>query len=209
MAISLYDMSVPTYLQTLGAVSGFMDKGLAHCKECNTEPGQVVEHRLFQDMAPFSFQIRSVAHHSFGALEALKSGVFNPPGKADPLDYAGLQKLVADTRGKLEALKPDEVNALEGKDVAFQFGETKSRSPPKPLCCRSRCPTFISTPPRPTTSCAPAACRSASGITWAGCGSRSERRHQRVDAPPCRIVKRHRALPRKSVKRFSKRSCSK
>ena len=107
MAISLYEMSVPTYLQTLGAVSGFMEKGLAHCKECNVEPGQVV------------------AHHSFGALEALKSGVFNPPGKADPLDYAGLQKLVADTRAKLEALKPEDVNAHEGKDVAFQFGETK------------------------------------------------------------------------------------
>ena len=28
MAISLYDMSVPTYLQTIGAVSGFLDKGL-------------------------------------------------------------------------------------------------------------------------------------------------------------------------------------
>ena len=51
MAISLYDMSVPTYLQTLGAVSGFLDKGLAHCKECGAAPGEVVEHRLFQDMA--------------------------------------------------------------------------------------------------------------------------------------------------------------
>ena len=125
MAISLYDMSVPTYLQTLGGVAGFLEKGLAHCHECKTEPGEVVEHRLFQDMAPFSFQIRSVAHHSAGAMEALKSGVFNPPGRGEPLDYAGLQKLVADTKTKLEALKPDDVNALEGKDVAFQFGETK------------------------------------------------------------------------------------
>ncbi len=125
MAISLYDMSVPTYLQTIGAVSGFLEKGLAHCKECGAAPGEVVEHRLFQDMAPFSFQIRSVAHHSVGAMEALKSGVFNPPGKAPPLDYAGLQALVTEAKGKLEALKPDEVNALEGKDVAFQFGDTK------------------------------------------------------------------------------------
>jgi hypothetical protein len=125
MAISLYDLSVPTYLQTLGAVSGILEKGLAHCSECNVAPGEVVEHRLFQDMAPFSFQIRSVAHHSYGAMEALKSGVFSPPGRGDPLDYAGLQKLVADTKTKMEALKPDEVNALEGKDVAFQFGETK------------------------------------------------------------------------------------
>lgn len=125
MAISLYDLSVPTYLQTLGAVTGFMEKGLANCAECNVQPGEVVEHRLFQDMAPFSFQIRSVAHHSAGAMEALKSGVFSPPGKGEPLDYAGLQKLVTDAKSRLEALKPDEVNALEGKDVAFQFGETK------------------------------------------------------------------------------------
>ena len=125
MAVSLYDLSVPTYLQTLGAVSGFLEKGLAHCKECNVEPGEVVEHRLFEDMAPFSFQIRSVAHHSAGAMDALKSGVFNPPGKAAPLDYAGLQALLTEAKGRLEALKPDEVNALEGKDVAFQFGETK------------------------------------------------------------------------------------
>ena len=37
MAISLYEMSVPTYLQTLGAVSGFLDKGLA------IEPGKTVK----------------------------------------------------------------------------------------------------------------------------------------------------------------------
>ena len=125
MAVSLYDLSVPTYLQTLGAVSGFLEKGLSHCRERNAQPGEVVEHRLFADMAPFSFQIRSVAHHSAGAMEALRSGVFNPPGKAGPLDYAGLQALVNEARGKLEALKPEDVNALEGKDVAFQFGETK------------------------------------------------------------------------------------
>lgn len=125
MAVSLYDLSVPTYLQTLGAVSGFLEKGLAHCKECNVGPGEVVEHRLFEDMAPFSFQIRSVAHHSAGAMEALKSGVFKPPGKAEPLDYSALQGLVTEARGKLESLKPDEVNALEGKDVVFQLGETR------------------------------------------------------------------------------------
>ena len=125
MAIALYDLSVPTYLQTLGSVAGFMEKGLTYCREINIDPAEIVETRLFADMAPFSFQIRSVANHSVATMEALKSGVFNPPGKADPLDYAGLQKLVADTRAKVEALKPDDINALEGRDVAFQFGETK------------------------------------------------------------------------------------
>jgi len=30
MAISLYDISVTSFLQTLGGVAGFLDKGLAH-----------------------------------------------------------------------------------------------------------------------------------------------------------------------------------
>ncbi len=125
MAISLYEMSVPTYLQTLGAVSGFMEKGLAHCRNATPPPARWSSTACSRTWPRSAFQIRSVAHHSFGAMEALKSGVFSPPGRGEPLDYAGLQKLVADTKAKMEALKPDEVNALEGKDVAFQFGETK------------------------------------------------------------------------------------
>ena len=49
-------------------------------------------------MLPLRFQIVSVAHHSHGAMEAAKNGVFIPPlGKPD-LDYAALQALVAEAR---------------------------------------------------------------------------------------------------------------
>ena len=123
MAIALYDLSVPTYLQTLDGVTGFLEKGLAYCREHKIDPGEIVATRLFADMAPFSFQVRSVVHHSVGAMEALKSGVFSPASNAEPIDYAGLQALIADARTRLEALKPAEVNALEGKDVTFQFRE--------------------------------------------------------------------------------------
>ena len=112
-------------LQRHGAVAGFMEKGLAHCRDNNIDPAEIVETRLFPDMAPFRFQIQSVAHHSFGAVEAVKAGVFNPPAKADLPDYASLQKLVADARAGLEAMKSTDVNALEGKDVSFQFRDTK------------------------------------------------------------------------------------
>lgn len=125
MAISLYDLSIPGYLQILGAVSGFMDRGLAFCKENDIDPGSIVETRLFADMLPFSFQIRSVAHHSLGAVEGVKAGIFAPPPASPPLDYAGLQALVADARAALEAVTPDEFSALEGRDVVFQFGDVK------------------------------------------------------------------------------------
>jgi hypothetical protein len=125
MAIALYDLSVASYLQTLGGVAGFLDRGLDHCRDNNIDPNEIVETCLFPDMLPFRFQIWSVAHHSAGAIEGVKNGLFKPPAQLPPLDYAGLQKVVADARASLQALTADEVNALEGHDVVFQFRDFK------------------------------------------------------------------------------------
>ena len=73
MALTLHNATVGTYQQILASVSGFMDKGLAHCHESNIDPNEIVETRLYPDMAPFRFQILSVVHHSKGALEATRA----------------------------------------------------------------------------------------------------------------------------------------
>jgi len=121
MAISLYDMSVASYLQTVTAVAGYLDKALVFCRDKGIDTNEIVESRLFADMLPLRFQIVSVAHHSLGAIEGLKKGVFAPPSQTGPLNYADLQKLIADTVGGLQHFSSDEVNALEGREVVFQF----------------------------------------------------------------------------------------
>jgi hypothetical protein len=121
MSTSLYDLSVATYLQTLGGVAGFLERGHAHFTEKNTDPNEIVETRIFPDMLPFRFQVQSVAHHSLGAIEGIKKGLFGPPANLAALDYRGLQQLVTDTRHALQRLEPTEINALEGKDVVFQI----------------------------------------------------------------------------------------
>jgi hypothetical protein len=125
MPVSLYDLSVPNYLQTLGGVEGFLGRGLTHFKEKNIDPNEVVETRLYEDMLPFKFQLHSVVHHSLGAIHGAKTGLFQPPGPVPALDYAGFQKTVTEAREALEQIKPDEVNALEGKDLVFQIGDRK------------------------------------------------------------------------------------
>ena len=125
MATSLYDMSVSSYLQTLGGVAHFLQRGLDHFSDTSTDPNDLVEVRLHDDMLPLRFQIWSVSHHSLGAIKGLQSGVFHPPAAMPDLDYAGLQKVVADAAEALGKLSPDEVNALAGKDVLFQFGDFK------------------------------------------------------------------------------------
>src|SRR5712671_4018741 len=123
MAFSLYDASVANYLQILGAVSGFLDRGLAHLREKGIDPETIVEARLAPDMQPLRFQIISVAQHSRGAI--VREGVFSPPSSKTPYDYAGLQGLVAQTREALSAWTPEAVNALGGKDVIFAIGDRK------------------------------------------------------------------------------------
>ena len=125
MAISLYDVSVASFLQTLGGVAGFLERGLTHCQDNNIDPQEIVQARMCPDMLDFRFQIISVAHHSLGAIEGVKAGVFSPGGDQNAKDYAGLQKLIADAIAGLKALTPEEINAFEGKDMAFAFGDRK------------------------------------------------------------------------------------
>jgi hypothetical protein len=122
MALSFYDVSVGSYLQILGAVTGFLAKGREHCEKHGIDLKQVVETRLVPDMLPFRFQVVAVAHHSLGAIQGIEAGVFRPPTVPD-LDYPGLEKLIADARSGLQGYKREAIDGLEGKDVQFKLGE--------------------------------------------------------------------------------------
>ena len=123
MAVSLYDVSVASFTQALAGVAGFLEKGRAHCEATGASADELVGFKLAPDMLPFSFQVVSVAHHSLGAIQGVKAGVFTPGGPTPEPGYAGLQKLIADAQAGLAALSADEVNGLEGKDVIFKLGE--------------------------------------------------------------------------------------
>jgi uncharacterized protein len=124
MAITLYDATVAAYLQIARAVPGWLEKGLAHCRETGADPEELTAARLYPDMTPFAFHIELINHHSLPAIQGCKTGVFKPPPLTfATLDYAGLQKLIADTVAGLEAITPAEVNALGGRDVTFMAGD--------------------------------------------------------------------------------------
>jgi uncharacterized protein len=120
MTFSLYDATVANYLQMLGAVGGFHR---THFNEKGVDLAEIVETRLAADMLPLWFQIVSVVHHSRGAMEAAKNGVFVPPSGKPDRDFAALQALVAEARNELSELTPEAVNALAGRDVTFRLGD--------------------------------------------------------------------------------------
>ena len=121
MAISLYDVSVTSFLQVVGSVETILARGLAHAHDNALDPEGLVSARLTHDMLPLAFQVLSVAHHSIDAIEGCKAGVFGVPGAIGQPTYADLQKLVTDAKAGLLALTPDEVNALEGQKGVFRM----------------------------------------------------------------------------------------
>jgi hypothetical protein len=122
MPTSLYDLSVPTFLQTVSAVAGFLDRAASHCAETAANPDDFVSARLYDDMAPFHFQIEALVHHAVWGVEAVKTGQFTPPALIGAMPFADLQAMVGQAVTALEAFTPDEINRCAGKALDLQIG---------------------------------------------------------------------------------------
>src|SRR5438270_13558127 len=122
MAISFYDLSVPTFLQTVRAIGGFLDRAAIHCADTGIDPDGFVRARLYDDMAPFHFQVEAAWHHAVSGLEAARTGVFEPPGLVGPVPFLELQAMMGKAEAALEAYTPDEVNSWAARDLDLQIG---------------------------------------------------------------------------------------
>ena len=72
---------------------------------------------------PFSYQIKSCAVHSFGAIEGLRKGVFSPDTTTPPDSFAGLRSRIADAVTGLKSIANDELEGFVGKPMEFRMGE--------------------------------------------------------------------------------------
>ena len=169
MRTSLYDLSVPTFLQTVRSVGGFLDRAATHFSNTGVDPDNFVHTRLFDDMAPFHFQIEAASHHSVWGVEALKTGAFTPPALVGPVPFTDLQAMISKAETALEAFVPEEINDCAGNTWTSRSVRDGLLSRRRPSFSLSLCQTSISTPSPHTTSCAREACRSVNVITRVGC----------------------------------------
>lgn len=123
MAFSLYAAVVPTYLQMLAAVSGFLDKAEAHCKEKGVALETVLQATLAPDMLPFSYQVKATVIHSVTAIESVRKGVFVPDMTPFTGSFAALQQLITDAQATLKEIEPREIDSFEGRDARFELGD--------------------------------------------------------------------------------------
>lgn len=123
MGISLYDATVPSFKQMLGALAGQLDKAEAFCADKGLAPEALIQARLADDMFPFAYQVKSTVVHSLGAIEGVRRGVFSPDTTTPPADFAGLKARVAQGLAALEGIDAAEVESFIGRDMRFAFGD--------------------------------------------------------------------------------------
>jgi hypothetical protein len=122
MAASFYDISAASFLQTVSAVAGFLDRAAEYGAARDPQFENLVDERLFFDMAPLHFHVEALCHHALWGMYAVKTGVFDPPGLVGSAPFAKLQAMVRETEAGLRALTPDEVNSWAGRDLELQIG---------------------------------------------------------------------------------------
>jgi hypothetical protein len=125
MSLSLYQATIPSNLQIIGAVAGLLDKAERYCADKGLAPETLIQARLAEDMFPFAYQITSVCHHSLGAIDGVRNGTFSPDTSEPPGDFDTLSSRLADAKEALEALSEDQVNELMGKPMRFEFQDIK------------------------------------------------------------------------------------
>lgn len=67
MLLSLYDISVPNYLQMLGSMKAILSKSAQHAEQNGLDVDELLAAKLHPYMLPLRFQLVSVVHHSLGA----------------------------------------------------------------------------------------------------------------------------------------------
>ena len=120
MPLSLHAALVPSWLQVLGAGLGWIDKATAH----GMSAAELTEARLIEDMFPFAYQVKSMAVHSQGALEAVRQGLFAPNfGEALPSTLGELRERLDGAIAMLGSVGEDELESFAGRPMRFEIGE--------------------------------------------------------------------------------------
>jgi len=125
MTFSLYDATVPSFLQTLRATIGWLGKAQTFAEESEMGEAALMQAVLAEDMFAFNRQVRGTAMHSQGALEGAFNGKFSPDPTPAPETIAGLSARLGEAADYLAGLTPAAVNRLIGQPLLFQIGETR------------------------------------------------------------------------------------
>ena len=121
MAISMYQVSVPVFMKTLGNLSAILDKAASFAAAKKVDEAVLLGLRLAPDMFSLSRQIQQATVHAKGAsarLAGLEPPAIDSTGESIAEYKACIEKVIE----FLKTLKPAQIDGSEERDITMKVG---------------------------------------------------------------------------------------
>ena len=124
MTLSLYQASIPVFINQIGNLSEILKKGLAHAEAKKIEPSVLLSCRLYPDMHPLTRQVQMVSDSAKGASARL-AAVDAPSMPDTETTFDQLQARLAKTADFLKSLKPAQIDGFEDREIVLTLPNGK------------------------------------------------------------------------------------
>lgn len=120
--ISMYDASIPVFKQMLTALQAILDKAQVH----STPADVLLQASLFPDMFHFTRQVQ-IASDFAKSVSARLAGLEVPAYEDNETSFAELQARIEETIQFINAIKPEQINGSESKEIITRPGTPKEK----------------------------------------------------------------------------------
>ena len=125
MTISMYQASVPRFVNVLGNLSAILDKAQAHIDAKKIADATLTSLRLFPDMLPLTSQVQ-IACDTAKGLVARLAGVDIPAFEDNEKTIAELKARIAKTIAFIQTVTPAQIDGTEDKAIVTKRGEKET-----------------------------------------------------------------------------------
>ncbi len=116
MTISMYQASVPRFVNILGNLSNILDKAQAHVDAKKLDTATLPNYRLFPDMLPMTTQVQIACDTAKGVVARL-AGVQIPVFEDNEKTLADLKARIAKTVAFIQTVTPGPYNILRHNGI--------------------------------------------------------------------------------------------
>jgi hypothetical protein len=124
--ISMYQASVPRFVNILGNLSNILDKAQAHADARKLDRSALTSFRLFPDMLPMTAQVQIACDTAKGAVARL-AGVEIPVHEDNEETLADLKARIAKTIAFIQTVPPAQLDGTEDKEIVIKRGDQETR----------------------------------------------------------------------------------
>ena len=124
--ISMYQASVPRFVNILGNLSKILDKAKAHCEAKKIDETALTSFRLYPDMLAMARQVQ-IASDTAKGLVARLAGAEIPAWEDNEKTLADLQARIQKTIDFIQSFKPAQIDGSEDKEIVVKRADKETR----------------------------------------------------------------------------------